>query len=802
MPSEEPHPFERIFSQRLRHVLDVCDIKETELAQEYLAQYHVRLSPALISYWLNGRRKVPPHHYLRLKTLLAAHLKMAATMPEYGLEQEFWDWDGLVYNDEQLKREKHRPKPVILGSLPRSRPGAGHFYRKSIRDEIMVKLLNPDPETGLFQPGRVILTGLPGSGRTEMVAEILERAAWFFSGGILYADLNLSLKAIWQEWDRRRISRAQTLRDIEGVIAQRKGRWLLVAENVQDGKRFQSLLPSDDLWVLATAYGISALQPLGWEQDVFPLQSLTDQETTLWIRSRLGAQWGKPHDKEKARELRHLIEGLPMAVAILSALVRSRGWRKVFDALNDPQRAVSFIRYGSRQETPTSSLAKAIDLAFKTLTADEKNALREIAMYPPGHSVPDEIFHHLNNVYQDVVDSLVEKGLLNRFENLRWHKTVLRLHRLVALYARESLPVDKGKLLARMMDCSAFLHVSLPEGPVQRDEIFDRLYAQRKMLSFADEFWQQLGEEAGAGRFEPTPDVVVHLNASVRTCATLTWINSGAQAALLRLETIRQMPFITRFPEMDMAEPETRSLWADVLFALGNTDRVARNGQKVPELVHPHFFEIGQVARTGDVAGLLAICPPLLTENQAEPPIRQSLWMQQSLRMLFRRLWRQQRYGDLQLLIERAMPFFMAFPWRAGLEAHWWDFKSTLGARGQLAAEGKLIILREYERKFQEALGKIDYPYTALGEVLLHSAPREGAIIKLREMAIELKRMSQVRAETEAHHLINDLSAGRLIIQPAHGCEPPAPELLATLDRCQGKLNDFLARSADENRLE
>jgi len=726
---------------------------------------------------------------------------MAATTPEYGLEQELWDWDGLVYSDEQLKREKQRPRPVILGNLPRSRPGAGHFYLKALRDEILLKLLNPDPETGLFQPGRVVLTGLPGSGRTEMVAEVLERAAWFFGGGILYADMNLSLKAIWQEWDRRRVSRAQVLRDIESVIAQRKGRWLLVAENVQDGKHFESLLPGDDLWVLATAYGVSALQPLGWEQAAFSLPPLTEEETTLWLRSRLGAQWGKPHDREKARKLRHLIEGLPMAVAILSALVRSRGWRKVFDALNDPQRAVSYIRYGSRQETPISSLAKAIDLAFQTLTPDEKAALREIAMYPPGHSVPDEIFHHLSDAYQDVVDSLVEKGLLNRFENPRWHKTVLRLHRLVALYARESLPVDKGKLLARMMDCSAFLQLSLPDGPVQRDQVFDRLYAQRKMLSFADEFWQQLGEEARADRFEPTPDVVVHLNASVRTCATLTWMNSGAQAALALIEAIRGMPFITQFPEMDMAEPETRSLWADVLFALGNTDRAARNGQKVLELVHPHFFEIGQAARAGDVAGLLALCHPLLTENQAEPPIRQALWIQQSLRMLFRRLWMQQRYGDLQLLIERAMPFFMAFPWRAELEARWWDFKATLGARGQIAAEEKLAFLQNHEQKFQEALGKIDYPYTALGNVLLHSAPRDGVIMKLREMTIEFKRKSQVRAETEAHHLINDLSAGRLIIQPAHGCEPPAPELLATLDRCQGKLNDFLARNTQGNHI-
>lgn len=351
------------------------------------------------------------------------------------------------------------------------------------------------------------------------------------------------------------------------------------------------------------------------------------------------------------------------------------------------------------------------------------------------------------------------------------------------------------------MDCSAFLHVSLPDGPVQKDEIFDRLYAQRKMLSFADEFWQQLGEEARAGRFEPTSEVVDHLNASVRTCANLAWMNSGAQAALSLLESVRQMPFITLFPEMDLAQPETRSLWAEVLFALGNTDRVARNGQTVLELVHPRFLEIGQAARAGDVVRLLALCSALLTENQVDPPIRQALWVQQSLRMLFRRLWMKQRYSDLELLTGKAMPFFMAFPWRAKLEARWWDFKATLGARGQLAAEEKLILLQEYERKFQEALGKIDHPYTALGEVLLHSAPRNGAIIKLREMAIELKRGSEVRAEIEAHHLITDLSSGRLIIQPARSYEPPDAELLARLDRCQEKLSDFLARNTQDNRL-
>ena len=146
------------------------------------------------------------------------------------------------------------------------------------------------------------------------------------------------------------------------------------------------------------------------------------------------------------------------------------------------------------------------------------------------------------------------------------------------------------------------------------------------------------------------------------------------------------------------------------------------------------------------------------------------------------------------------MPFFMAFPWRAELEARWWDFKAALGARGQSAAGEKLASLQAYEQKFQEALGNLDRPYTALGNALLHSTPRDGVIMKLREMVVEFKRTAQVRAETEAHHLVSDLSACRLVIQPTRNCEPPEAELLAMLDGCQGKLNDYLARSVQEIR--
>lgn len=798
MSSEKLTFLEHIFRCRLKHNLEICNLRNIKLAQEYIEQFHIDLNPVVISYWLSGKRRIPLHHYPGVKAILASHLKIAPYLPRYGLKQELLDWDGLVYSDEQLKWERNRPEPIILGNLPRSGPGIGHFYRKSIRDEIMFRLLQPNPTTGEFQPGVVVLTGLPGSGKTEMLMEVLERIAWFFNGGILYADMSSSVRTIWQEWDRRRVSRAQILQDIESMIRQKKGRWLLVVENIRDGKNLQSILPPENIWVLATSYGISALQPLGWEQYAYPMKPLTNEETTLWLKTRLGKLWGNPYDVENAHELNQLIEGLPMAAAILSSLVRSRGWQKVFDALHDSQRAVSYIRYGSRQETQTSSLTKTIDLAFQMLTPDEKAVLRELAMYPPGNSVPEEFFRHLTNSYYDVIDGLVEKGLLNRFENTRWQKTVLRLHRLIALHTRATIPVDKGQLLARMMDFSSIFHVSLPEGPIYGDEVFNWLYAQRKMLNFAHEFWLQLGEETKAGRFEPTPDIISHLNISVRTCAYLTWMNSGAEAAFSYLESMRQMPFVMNFPNLDMPLPETRILWADILFALRFTDKVARNGQRVTDLYHLQFYEMGQAARSGDIAKLLSLHTELFFNDREEPKILRFLWMQQSLRMLFRYLWSRQRYTDLQFLVELTLPFFSVFPWRAGMDAHWYDLKATLAASGQIAAQEKLTSLRKHEQKFQDALGQIVLPYTNLGEVLLTSTPEDGIIFNLRDTAAALRRKSFTRVEKEIHHLVDEITADRLVIQPRRYSNPPSDELVLISKNYKDSFSAFQARNLAE----
>ncbi len=471
-----------------------------------------------------------------------------------------------------------------------------------------------------------------------------------------------------------------------------------------------------------------------------------------------------------------------MAVAILASLVRSRGWQTVLHALRDQERAVPYIRYITGQETPISSLARAIDMTFHTLSPTEKTVLREMALYAPGSPVPEVIFYNLMREHQDVVQELVEKGLLNRYENQRLRTTVLRLHRLVALHARNRLLLGDGRLLARMVDFSDFFQASLPNELMAEADVFDRLYEQRKLLSHANEFWRQVEDEARLGNFEPDPELIVPLNTCLRTAAYLIWMNFGSQAALARLNSIWEM-LILNFPEKDLALPETRRLWADILCGLGDMERVTRNGVKITKLMHTHLYWMVRAGQSGNIPGLLLACQETLlmdlTAPKNETQLLHFLWISRSLRILFRVLWDRQRYEDLLLLTEQTLPFFLALPWCAGLEALWWNFKAILAARGQDAARMQLNVFRENELMLQDALGQTDLSYTLLVEVLLKPILPTEMLVQLRNLEDIFKSRSLPEIEGIASLLIQQIESGQLDIQLE--LRPPLPSKQALI---------------------
>ncbi|MEA3349292.1 MAG: hypothetical protein U9Q82_01580 [Chloroflexota bacterium] len=124
------------------------------------------------------------------------------------------------------------------------------------------------------------------------------------------------------------------------VVGKRDGRWLIVIENANDGHLLQELnLPN--VWLLVTAHGTSPLQPLGWEKYIFRLSPFDENESVDLLKQRLDGQWDEENTPKKAKELHRLVSGLPMAVAILAAVIRSRGWNFILERLRDRARAVS-----------------------------------------------------------------------------------------------------------------------------------------------------------------------------------------------------------------------------------------------------------------------------------------------------------------------------------------------------------------------------------------------------------------------------------------------------------------------------
>lgn len=232
------------------------------------------------------------------------------------------------------------------------------------------------------------------------------------------------------------------------------------------------------------------------------------------------------------------------------------------------------------------------------------------------------------------------------------------------------------------------------------------------------------------------------LNTSLRTAAYLIWMNRGAEAALAKLDATWRM-FITNFPTEDTALPETRRLWADVVFGLGDSERVSHQGLKVTELL--------EAGKTGDILGVLLACQEVLsmelTPAWRETQLLHFLWISSTFWILFEVLWVEQRYEELLVLSEQTLPFFLALPWRSGLDALWWNFKITLAARGQGVARVKLEALRENEQLLQKALGQVDLSYTLLVEVLLEPLLPLERIPKLRKLEAVFKARLQPELE-------------------------------------------------------
>lgn len=344
-----------------------------------------------------------------------------------------------------------RPDPMLAG-LPTA--SATFTGRRSQVDRVLAAL---DPAALIDMTATVAVTGLAGTGKTELLLQAAHRAlreeGWF-PGGVLYADLHgydteskLSpkralgtlLRALGippQHIPSRIEERANAYRSALGALADAGRRVLVVLDDVPATDKIRHLLPSDGrtATLVSARHSLAELDALALTLRALPADEGRDLlgkalRTALPEDSRVGDE---PDDAER---LVALCGGLPLALRILASLlvdVPARSLSHLRREIEDTHSRLSLL---SREER---AVAAAFELSYRRLTPEQARFFRLMCLHPgPDFSTEAaaRLYGEGRKVSERLLEDLVRRNLVEPREPYgRW-----QLHSLVHLYAWEQL---------------------------------------------------------------------------------------------------------------------------------------------------------------------------------------------------------------------------------------------------------------------------------------------------------------------------------------------------------------------------
>ncbi|GAA2145425.1 hypothetical protein GCM10009760_34060 [Kitasatospora kazusensis] len=234
-------------------------------------------------------------------------------------------------------------------------------------------------------PVVIVLTGLGGVGKTELVAYWARREAARFPGGELYADLGAVrhdggvdtgeilgsfLRSLGvEDVPDSAADRANLFRSVTAGL-----RILVFLDNVEHAAEVRALTPSDGLVVVASRRRLDGLALDGAR--VHTVAPLTTGAGSELVRQWLGARRGSDQD---LAELVRLCGGLPLALnAVGGQLISRLGTpvHRVVAALADKQRAPKPA--GSEEDT----VDQAFDEVYDALSEPGRRLYRLIGVHP------------------------------------------------------------------------------------------------------------------------------------------------------------------------------------------------------------------------------------------------------------------------------------------------------------------------------------------------------------------------------------------------------------------------------------
>ncbi|MBI0374989.1 tetratricopeptide repeat protein [Streptomyces albiflaviniger] len=305
--------------------------------------------------------------------------------------------------------------------------------------------------------GTVVVTGLAGMGKTELVLQAAHRAlreeSWF-PGGVLFVDLH--------GYDaKRRVSpkraletllralgipaehippgiedRAGIYRSALGAMAAAGRRVLVVLDDVPATGKIRHLLPSDGrtATLVSSRHSLAELDALALTLRELPADEgrelLGDSlRTSLPEDSRVAAE------AAEADRLVALCGGLPLALRILASLLVDLPTRPLSHLRRELEDAHSRLSVLSREKRAVTA---AFDLSYRRLSEDQAKLFRMMSL-PPGPDFSTEsaaqLFGARIGETERLLRDLARRHLIeSRAPYGRWQQ-----HGLVRFYARERL---------------------------------------------------------------------------------------------------------------------------------------------------------------------------------------------------------------------------------------------------------------------------------------------------------------------------------------------------------------------------
>ncbi|NEC23602.1 tetratricopeptide repeat protein [Streptomyces parvus] len=349
-----------------------------------------------------------------------------------------------------------RPDPALNGLPPRTPAFVG-------REEELERVLRIlDPAVGESGPRSVVISGLPGSGKTELLLQAGHRAlgepGWF-PGGCLFLDLRgyderqrLSpkralgslLRALGVPSDHippTTAERAAFYRTALAELADTGRRVLVVLDNVGNSGQLRNLLPGDT----GTATLVSSRNSLA---DV-DAALLTLRELSTEGGSRLLAEVLRlasveddrvVAEPEESDRIADLCGGLPLALRILGASLADTPARPLSDLRRELAESRSRLDVLQRDN---SGVRAAFDLSYRRLPKDQAQLFRLLCL-TPGPDFSTGTAAQLSGLdgprARTALTGLARMHLVDQRESWdRW-----RLHDLLQSYAADLASPEEG----------------------------------------------------------------------------------------------------------------------------------------------------------------------------------------------------------------------------------------------------------------------------------------------------------------------------------------------------------------------